>query len=40
VTTAPAGTAVCLDHNANTPIAPEVLDAMRPYLERDFGQPF
>jgi cysteine desulfurase len=39
VTTAPASTAVYLDHNATTPIAPEVLDAMRPYLERDFGNP-
>jgi cysteine desulfurase len=39
VTTTPASTAVYLDHNATTPIAPEVLDAMRPYLERDFGNP-
>jgi cysteine desulfurase len=39
VTTAPASTAVYLDHNATTPIAPEVPDAMRPYLERDFGNP-
>jgi cysteine desulfurase len=39
VTTAPACTAVYLDHNATTPIAPEVLDAMRPYLERHFGNP-
>jgi cysteine desulfurase len=39
VTTAPASSAVYLDHNATTPIAPEVLDAMRPYLERDFGNP-
>jgi cysteine desulfurase len=39
VTTAPASTAVYLDHNATTPIAPEVVNAMRPYLERDFGNP-
>jgi cysteine desulfurase len=30
---------IYLDHNATTPIAPEVLDAMRPYLERHFGNP-
>jgi cysteine desulfurase len=39
VTTAPASRPVYLDHNATTPIAPEVLDAMRPYLERHFGNP-
>jgi cysteine desulfurase len=39
VTSAPATTPVYLDHNATTPIAPEVLDAMRPYLERHFGNP-
>jgi cysteine desulfurase len=31
--------AIYLDHNATTPIAPEVLDAMRPYLEERFGNP-
>ena len=31
--------AIYLDHNATTPIAPEVLDAMRPYLEGRFGNP-
>jgi cysteine desulfurase len=31
--------AIYLDHNATTPIAPEVLDAMRPYLEDRFGNP-
>jgi cysteine desulfurase len=31
--------AIYLDHNATTPIAPEVLDAMRPYLEDRFGHP-
>jgi cysteine desulfurase len=30
---------IYLDHNATTPIAPAVLDAMRPYLERHFGNP-
>jgi cysteine desulfurase len=31
--------AIYLDHNATTPIAPEVLDAMRPYLKDRFGNP-
>src|SRR5919197_3352344 len=31
--------AVYLDHNATTPIAPEVREAMRPYLEDRFGNP-
>jgi cysteine desulfurase len=30
---------IYLDHNATTPIAPAVRTAMRPYLERDFGNP-
>ena len=30
---------VYLDYNATTPIAPEVLAAMRPFLEGDFGNP-
>jgi cysteine desulfurase len=30
---------IYLDHNATTPIAPEVLEAMRPHLERHFGNP-
>src|SRR5919108_4092225 len=30
---------IYLDHNATTPIAAEVLEAMRPYLERHFGNP-
>ena len=34
-----ADAAIYLDHNATTPIAPEVLDAMRPYLEDRFGNP-
>jgi cysteine desulfurase len=34
-----SSTPVYLDHNATTPVAPQVLDAMRPYLEHDFGNP-
>jgi cysteine desulfurase len=30
---------IYLDYNATTPVAPEVLDAIRPYLERQFGNP-
>jgi cysteine desulfurase len=30
---------IYLDHNATTPIAPEVRDAIRPYLEDNFGNP-
>lgn len=30
---------IYLDHNATTPIAPEVLDAMLPYLREQFGNP-
>jgi cysteine desulfurase len=30
---------IYLDHNATTPVAPDVLDAMRPYLEQHFGNP-
>jgi cysteine desulfurase len=30
---------IYLDHNATTPIAAEVRDAMRPYLEDGFGNP-
>lgn len=30
---------IYLDHNATTPIAPEVAVAMRPYLEQYFGNP-
>lgn len=32
-------TGVYLDHNATTPIAPEVADAMWPYLTEHFGNP-
>ncbi|MBU0529841.1 selenide, water dikinase SelD [bacterium] len=30
---------IYLDYNATTPIAPEVVEAMRPYLEEHFGNP-
>lgn len=30
---------VYLDHAATTPLAPEALEAMRPFLEADFGNP-
>ena len=30
---------IYLDYNATTPVAPEVLSAMRPYLEEYFGNP-
>ncbi|MBN1422808.1 MAG: aminotransferase class V-fold PLP-dependent enzyme [Planctomycetes bacterium] len=30
---------IYLDHNASTPIAPEVLDAMGPFLRDHFGNP-
>jgi cysteine desulfurase len=30
---------ICLDYNASTPIAPEVVDAMRPFLNRHYGNP-
>lgn len=30
---------VYLDHNASTPVAPEVLEAMLPYLSRHYGNP-
>ena len=30
---------IYLDHNATTPIAPEVADAMLPYLREHFGNP-
>ncbi|MDA8283709.1 MAG: cysteine desulfurase family protein [Actinomycetota bacterium] len=30
---------IYLDHNATTPVAPEVLEAMLPYLAAEFGNP-
>jgi len=30
---------IYLDHNATTPVLPEVLDAMMPYLTTDWGNP-
>jgi cysteine desulfurase len=30
---------ISLDFNASTPIAPEVADAMQPFLTRHFGNP-
>jgi cysteine desulfurase len=30
---------IYLDHNATTPIAPEVLDTMLPYLNQHYGNP-
>ena len=30
---------IYLDHNATTPVAPEVLQAMLPYLQDRFGNP-
>lgn len=30
---------IYLDYNATTPHAPEVIEAMRPYLEEHFGNP-
>lgn len=32
-------TPIYLDYNATTPVAPEVTAAIRPWLERDFGNP-
>jgi cysteine desulfurase len=34
-----AGNPIYLDHNATTPILPEVVDAMLPYLREHYGNP-
>jgi cysteine desulfurase len=34
-----AATPIYLDHNATTPVLPEVVDAMLPYLREHFGNP-
>jgi cysteine desulfurase len=33
------GLMIYLDHNATTPILPEVLEAMMPYLTTEWGNP-
>lgn len=35
----PADNPIYLDHNATTPLLPEVVDAMLPYLREHFGNP-
>jgi cysteine desulfurase len=39
VMTEPSNTTVYLDHNATTPLLPEVVDAMLPFLREHFGNP-
>jgi cysteine desulfurase len=35
----PEGRPIYVDYNATTPVDPDVFAAMRPYLEREFGNP-
>ena len=35
----PGSRVIYLDHNATTPVLPEVLEAMLPYLRNQFGNP-
>jgi cysteine desulfurase len=35
----PVKAVIYLDHNATTPIAPEVLEAMMPYFKAEWGKP-
>ena len=35
----PDNSPIYLDHNATTPVAPEAIEAMSPYLKEEFGNP-